>query len=361
MEMIFITLIKIFFFVFGFVFTLAAFLTWVERKQSAVMQDRIGANRAAILGIRAIGLFHIITDAVKMFVKEDFTPAGARRFIFSIAPGLSLFFAMIAFVAIPFGDTLIVNGKPISLQIADLDVGILYVFAVMSMGVYGVVLGAWASNNNYGMLGGLRASAQMISYEVAIGVSIIGVLMVFETVSLNGIVRAQGQMMWGGWVPKWGILLQPIGFLLFLTTGIAETKRIPFDAPEGESEIVGYFIEYSSMRFGMYFLTDFIETILIAAITVTLFLGGWQVPYLMQDGFHFPWGGIWSLPNLTVAILQMLAFTLKVAVMIFLMMNIRWTLPRFRYDQVMSLGWKILLPLALANIFITGVLIILMR
>jgi NADH-quinone oxidoreductase subunit H len=360
MEIIVTTLIKIFFFVFGFVFSLAALLTWVERKQSAVMQDRIGANRAAILGFRALGLFHIIADSVKMFVKEDFTPAGAKRFIFSIAPGLSLFFALLAFAAIPFGDALIVNGKSISLQIADLDVGILYVFAVMSMGVYGVVLGAWASNNNYGMLGGLRASAQMISYEVAIGVSIIGVLMVFETVSLNDIVKAQGQLM-GGWLPKWGILLQPIGFLLFLTTGIAETKRIPFDAPEGESEIVGYFIEYSSMRFGMYFLTDFIETILIAAITVTLFLGGWQVPYLMADGFHFPWGSIWQLSNITVSILQVAAFTLKVAIMIFIMMNIRWTLPRFRYDQVMSLGWKILLPLSLANIFITGVFIVLMR
>jgi NADH-quinone oxidoreductase subunit H len=354
------TLLKIVFFVFAFVFPLAALLTWVERKQSAIMQDRIGANRAAILGIRALGLFHIIADSLKMFVKEDFTPAGARRFIFSIAPGLSLFFAMIAFVAIPFGDTIIIAGTQYPLQIADLDVGILYVFAVMSMGVYGVVLGAWASNNNYGMLGGLRASAQMISYEVAIGVSIIGVLMVFETVSLSGIVKAQGQLI-GGWLPKWGILVQPIGFLLFLTTGIAETKRIPFDAPEGESEIVGYFIEYSSMRFGMYFLTDFIETILIAAITVTLFLGGWQVPYLMADGFHFPWGGMWELPNYVIALLQMAAFGFKVGIMIFIMMNIRWTLPRFRYDQVMSLGWKILLPLALANIFITGVLIILTR
>jgi len=186
------------------------------------------------------------------------------------------------------------------------------------------------------------------------------VLMVFGTVNLNDIVKAQGQLLWG-WLPKWGILVQPIGFLLFLTTGIAETKRIPFDAPEGESEIVGYFIEYSSMRFGMYFLTDFIETILIASITVTLFLGGWQFPYLMADGFHFPWGGMWELSNLTISIMQVIAFSLKVAFMIFVMMNIRWTLPRFRYDQVMSLGWKILLPLSLANIFITGVFIVLMR
>ena len=360
MDLIIATLIKIAFFIFGFVFALAALLTWVERKQSAVMQDRIGANRASILGFRALGLFHIIADSVKMFVKEDFTPAGASRFLFSMAPGLSLFFALLAFAAIPFGDALVIDGQRIPLQIADLDVGILFVFAVMSMAVYGVVLGAWSSNNNYGMLGGLRAAAQMISYEVSIGVSIVGVLMVFQTVSLSEIVRAQGELLWG-WMPKWGLFVQPVGFLLFLTTGIAETKRIPFDTPEGESEIVGYFVEYSSMRFGMYFLTDFIETILIAAITVTLFLGGWQVPFLMPDGFHFPGGAVWELSNLTISILQFLAFATKLAIMIFIMMIIRWTLPRFRYDQVMNLGWKILLPLSLANIFVTGLLIILMR
>lgn len=360
MELVTITLIKILFFIFGFVFALAALLTWVERKQSAVMQDRIGANRASILGLRALGLFHIIADSVKMFVKEDFTPAGAKRFLFSMSPGLPLFFALLAFVAIPFGDTLVVNGRQIPMQIADLDVGILYVFAVMSMAVYGVVLGAWSSNSNYALLGGLRASAQMISYEVAIGVSIIGVLMVFQTVDLNEIVKAQGQL-FKGWLPMWGIVLQPIGFLLFLTTGIAETKRIPFDTPEGESEIVGYFIEYSSMRFGLYFLTDFIETILIGAITVTLFLGGWQVPFLMADGFHFPGGVVWLLPNLAVAVMQFFAFSIKLAFMIFVMMIIRWTLPRFRYDQVMNLGWKILLPVSLANIFITGILIIFLR
>ncbi len=359
------TLLKIFFFILIFVFNTAALLTWVERKQSALMQDRVGANRASIFGLRLFGLFHIAADSLKMFFKEDYRPQGAEKFLFSFAPGLGMFFATVAFAAIPFADTLIVGGKQVAMQIASLNVGILYVFALMSMAVYGVVLGSWASNNNYSLIGGLRASAQMISYEVAIGVSIIGVLMVYQTVDLQHIVRAQGRFFefdtfsfLSGWIPKWGLFVQPLGFLLFLTTGIAETKRIPFDAPEGESEIIGYHVEFSSMRFGMYFLTDLIETVLIGAITITLFLGGWQVPYLMPDGFHFPWGSTLTLSNLTVTILQFLSFSLKMVVLMWFMMIIRWTLPRFRYDQVMFLGWKILLPVALANIVITAAVIL---
>jgi len=351
------TLLKIFFFILIFVFNTAALLTWVERKQSALMQDRVGANRASIFGLRLFGLFHIAADSLKMFFKEDFRPKGAEKFLFSIAPGISMFFATVAFAAIPFADKLVVNGQEIVMQIAALDVGILYIFAVMSMAVYGVVLGSWASNNNYSLMGGLRASAQMISYEVSIGVSIIGILLIFGTVNLQEIVRAQGQLLWG-WLPKWGILVQPLGFLLFLTTGIAETKRIPFDAPEGESEIIGYHIEFSSMRFGMYFLTDLIETILIACITVTLFLGGWQIPYLLPEGFQFPWGGTIVLSNLTITIMQFLSFSFKVAALLWFMMIIRWTLPRFRYDQIMFLGWKILLPVALANVIITAAIVL---
>ncbi len=351
------TLLKIFFFILIFVFNTAALLTWVERKQSALMQDRVGANRASIFGLRLFGLFHIVADSLKMFFKEDFRPKGAEKFLFSIAPGISMFFATVAFAAIPFADKLTVGGQEVVMQIAALDVGILYVFAVMSMAVYGVVLGSWASNNNYSLMGGLRASSQMISYEVSIGVSIIGVLLIYGTMDLQEIVRAQGRLLWG-WLPQWGILMQPVGFLLFLTTGIAETKRIPFDAPEGESEIIGYHVEYSSMRFGMYFLTDLIETVLIACITVTLFLGGWQVPYLLPEGFHFPWGGTLALSNLAVTLLQFFTFTLKVAVLLWFMMIIRWTLPRFRYDQIMFLGWKILLPVALANVIVTAAIVL---
>ena len=359
------TLVKIFFFILIFVFNTAALLTWVERKQSALMQDRVGANRASIFGLRLFGLFHIAADSLKMFFKEDFRPKGAEKFLFSIAPGISMFFATVAFAAIPFADKLVINGQEIAMQIAALDLGILYIFAVMSMAVYGVVLGSWASNNNYSLMGGLRASSQMISYEVSIGVSIVGILLVYGTVDLQEIVRAQGQFLQfeslpflSGWIPRWGILVQPIGFLLFLTTGIAETKRIPFDAPEGESEIIGYHVEFSSMRFGMFFLTDLIETVLIACITVTLFLGGWQVPYLRPEGFQFPWGGTLALSNVAVTLLQFFTFTLKVAVLLWFMMIIRWTLPRFRYDQVMFLGWKVLLPVALANVVLTAAIVL---
>ncbi len=347
-------------FVLLFVLNFGGVLTWVERKQSALMQDRIGANRAAIFGFRAIGLFHGIADAVKMFTKESFRPANAEKFIFTLAPAISVFFALIGFAVIPFGDKLLLGGTEINLQLAPLNVGVLYLFAVAGMAVYGVVLGAWASRNNYALLGGLRAAAQMISYEVALGVSIFGCIMIYQTVDLQEIVRWQGGY-WGGWLPAWGVFLQPVGFILFLTVGIAETKRIPFDAPEGESEIIGYNLEYSGMGFGMFLLTDFIETVMIAAITVTLFFGGWQVPYLMPDGFHFPWGGTVELANWAVAILQVVSFTFKVIFFLWLQMTIRWTLPRFRYDQIMRLGWKYLLPISLANIVITGFLILMLK
>lgn len=347
-------------FVLIFALSFGGLLTWVERKQSAVMQDRIGANRASILGIKIIGLFHPIADAVKMFMKESFRPANAEKFLFTIAPTISVFFALVAFAVIPFGDVLIIGDTRINLQLAPLNVGVLYFFAVAGMAVYGVVLGAWASRNNYALLGGLRASAQMISYEVALGVTIFGALMIYQTVDLQEIVRWQGGYFLG-FIPKWGVLLQPLGFLLFLTVGIAETKRVPFDPPEGESEIIGYFLEYSGMGFGMYFLTDFIETVLVSAMTVTLFFGGWQVPYLMADGFHFPWGGTILLQNWFVALLQVGAFTLKVMFFLWLQMTVRWTLPRFRYDQVMRLGWKYILPIALANIILTGILILALK
>jgi NADH-quinone oxidoreductase subunit H len=264
----------------------------------------------------------------------------------------------VVFAVIPFGDKLIIGDQIINLQVAPLNVGILYVLAMAGMAVYGVVLGSWASRNNYALLGGLRASAQMISYEVSLGVSMIGALMIYQTVDLQAMVHWQGEYIWG-FIPKWGVIYQPIGFLLFLTVGIAETKRVPFDPPEGESEIIGYFLEYSGMGFGMYFLTDFVETVIISAVTVTLFFGGWQVPYLMADGFHFPWGSSIPLSNLVVTLLQVGSFTLKVMFFLWLQMTVRWTLPRFRYDQVMQLGWKYLLPISLINIFVTGLILVL--
>jgi NADH-quinone oxidoreductase subunit H len=342
-----------------FVLNLGGLLTWVERKQSAIMQDRIGANRASILGFRVMGLFHPLADAIKMLTKEDFRPAGADRFLFSLAPFVSVFFALAAFASIPFGDTLRVAGREIPLQAVTLNVGILYVFAMLSLGVYGVMMAGWSSANNYALLGGQRAAALMISAEIAIGASIMGVIMVYGSLNMQDIVRGQGQYVLGGWLPLWGIVTQPLACVLFLTAGIAATKRIPFDMPEGESEIIGYFVEYSGMKFGMFAMADFLETVVIAGMTTALFLGGWQVPWLLADGFHFPGGGTVALPHLLVVLLQVGAFVVKVCGMIFVMMLIRWTLPRFRYDQAMRLGWLGLFPLSILNIVLTGAVLLL--
>jgi NADH-quinone oxidoreductase subunit H len=347
-------------FVMLFVLNLGGLLTWVERKQSAIMQDRIGANRASIFGIRLMGLFHPLADAIKMLAKEDFRPARADRLLFVLAPFVSVFFALVAFASIPFGDTLRVGDREIPLQAVTLNVGVLYVFAMLSLGVYGVMMAGWASANNYALLGGQRAAALMISAEIAIGASIMGVIMVYGSLNMQDIVRGQGELLWGV-LPKWGIITQPLAFVLFLTAGIAATRRVPFDTPESESEIIGYFVEYSGMKFGMFAMADFLETVVIAGMTTALFLGGWQVPYLQGDGFHFPWGAVLALPHVAVALLQVGAFVLKVSVMIFLLMLIRWTLPRFRYDQAMRLGWLGLFPLSILNIVLTGLILLALR
>src|SRR5262247_2250373 len=326
-------------FVMLFVLNVAALLGWVERKQSAIMQDRIGANRASIFGITALGLFHPLADTLKMLTKEDFRPARADRLLFELAPAVSVFFALVAFASIPFGDTLQVAGRVVPLQAVTLNVGVLYVFAMLSLGVYGVMMAGWSSANNYALLGGQRAAALMISAEIAIGASIMGVVMIHGSLNLRDIVT------------------QPLAFILFVTAGIAATKRIPFDMPEGESEIIGYFVEYSGMKFGMFLMTDMVETIVLAGLSTSLFLGGWQIPYLFADGFKFPWGAGIALAPWLVTLLQVGAFVGKVAVVIFVLMLIRWTLPRFRYDQAMRLGWLGLFPLAVANIVLTGLVL----
>ena len=341
-------------------FGIAGLLTWVERKQSAVMQDRIGANRASIFGFKALGLFHAIADVLKMLSKEDFIPQGANKFLFNLAPYLSVTFALVGFAAIPIGNQLILGEKVINLQAASLNVALIYIFAMMSMGVYGVVLAGFSSNNNFAFLGGMRGAAQMIAYEITMGAAIMGIIMYFNTLDLQALVHAQGAYFWG-WLPQWGVVVQPLAFLLFLTAATAETKRTPFDLPEGESEIIGYFVEYSGMKFGMFFLADLVETVLVAALMTTLFLGGWQVPYLFPDGFHFPWGAVISLSHIPVVLLGILSFFIKLSFFIWLLMAVRWTFPRFRYDQLMNLGWKVLLPASLVNIAVTAILIILLR
>ena len=339
------------------VLTLAALLTWAERKESALMQDRIGANRAAILGIRAAGLVHIAADALKMMFKEDFIPPSGNKIVHTLGPILAFFPVLVIFAVVPIGSYVVIGGHEIGLQVADLNIGLLLIFAFASLSTYGMILGGWSSNNKFSMLGAIRAGAQMISYEIALGLSIIGVIMVFGSLSLTEIVRGQGELLWG-FLPKWGIFVQPLGFLIFLPAAVAESKRIPFDMPEGESEIIGYWVEYSSMKFGMYFFAEFIEVVIAAALVVTFFLGGYQVPYLYDNGFIFPWG--WELPinHWIVVILQMMSFAAKMVFICWFLLLVRWTLPRFRYDQLMNLGWKGLLPLALVNIFITGLVIL---
>ena len=327
----------------GFGLNLAAFMSWVERKQSALIQDRIGANRAEIFGFRALGLFHILSDAIKMLVKEDFAPPNGMRLWHDLAPALSLFFAALCLAALPFGDKLVLMGREWDLQPLPMSCGVVFVLAMLSLGVHGVAMAGWSSGSVYSMLGGLRGAAQMISYEVAMLTILAGPLTLYGTLDLAEAVRAQAHGI-GGFLPAWGIFLQPLAFILFLTAGAAGTKRAPFDLPEGESEIVGYFVEYSGMKFGMFLTTDFIESIVLAGMTTALFLGGWHVPGLLRLG----------LPQPLFALLGTAAFTAKLLCVLWLLMQLRWTLPRFRFDQLLDLGWKNILPLAMLNFAATA-------
>ena len=352
-----ITLAKVLFIVGLTVGFFAPVLTWVERKQSAIMQDRIGANRADIMGFTALGLFHAIADAIKMFTKEDFIPQGANRFLHTLSPIIALVPAILTFAVVPFGGQYELWGTKINLVISDLDVGLLFVFAIASIATYGYVIAGWASNNNWSLLGSMRTASQMISYEVTMGLTIVGVLMVYGTMKLTEIGAAQEDFL------NWGFFLQPVGFFMFLAASIAENKRIPFDAPEAESELVaGYFTEYSGLKFGMFFMSEFIEMVTIGAIVTILFFGAWHIPFL-SSATLLSWldflGTNWA--TLALMLIHIGVFFAKVIFFIWFQMTIRWTLPRFRYDQIMKLGWKILLPLSLANILITGLVILLVN
>jgi len=333
---------------------LTLYLTWAERKESAVIQDRIGANRASIFGIRILGLFQPFADAIKMIFKEDFVPVFSRKFLHTLAPFLSFFFVAITIAAIPFGDDIRIAGKTISLQIFDANIGLLFVLAMLSLGIYGIILSGWASNNRFALLGSIRGAAQLISYEVALGLSLVGLIMVYPSLRLSEIVRAQGSLLLG-FLPAWGIVLQPLGFIIFLFAALAETKRVPFDLPEGESEIIGFFAEYGGLKWGLFMMTDFMEIIIVSALLTTLFFGGWQVPWLSTAGFQFPWGWKWHLGPWLVTALEVAAFNIKVFIFCWLQILIRWTYPRLRYDQLMDLGWKLLVPLSLLNILGTAI------
>jgi len=361
--------------VLGGVLNFAGMQTWLERKQSALMQDRIGANRAYFtvpwwLGgppvnwfLRKLGGLGILTslaDVVKLLTKEDIIPEKGNRVLHTLAPWLSVFFALLAFAAIPVGPPVELFGRRIPLQVADINAGLLFVLALASNGIYGVILAGVVSGSNLATLGGLRAASQMLAYEIALGVSLIGAVIYYGSLDLQVIVQRQGTLV-GGWLPSWGVVFQPVGCLIFMTAALAESKRIPFDLPEGEPEIIGYFTEYTGMKFGLFFLTDFVEIVLVSALTTTLFFGGWQVPYLGPDGFRFPWGAVLPVSHAGYVILGLLAFTVKVVAFIWFFMLIRWTLPRFRYDQLLHLGWKVLFPLSLLNIALTGIVVVTTR
>ena len=338
---------------------LVPILVWAERKGAAYIQDRRGPNRASIAGLKLGGLFHPLADAVKLMWKEDFVPDRANRLFYQMAPVIAVATAMMTFAVVPFGPDVVIFGKTFALQGAPLNVGILYLFAIAGLGVYGVILAGYASGSKYPLFGGLRSTAQMLSYEVTMGLSIIGILMVFRSLQLSDIVRGQGDLVFG-FLPKWGVVVQPVGFIIFLVAVYAEANRTPFDLPEGESELVaGFHTEYASFKFSMFFMAEYVHMVVGSAVIATLFFGGWQLPFLTDFGIGTPATTWFALPSWLVLVLRIGAFLGKLFFFAWLFIWVRWTIPRFRYDQVMRLGWKVLLPLSLANIFVTGLVLLL--
>lgn len=317
---------------------IAMYATYGERKIAAVLQDRRGPNRAGPFGI-----LQPLADGLKLFFKEEIIPDFSSKFLFILGPSLAMLTAIMTSAVIPWGDKVHLFDRDISLQIADVNVGILYVFAVVSMGVYGIMIGSWASNNKYSLMGGLRAASQIISYELAMGISIIALLMVTGSLNLKEmVVQQQGSL--------WNICYQPLGFFIFLICAFAECNRAPFDLAEAESELIGgYHTEYSSMKLGFYLFSEYINMFISSVIMSTLYFGGYDIPFVNEALYD---------QNL-MAILGVLALMAKVIGFIFFFMWVRWTIPRFRYDQLMNLGWKILIPLALFNMLVTGALVLL--
>jgi NADH-quinone oxidoreductase subunit H len=315
---------------------IAMYSTYAERKLAAFFQDRVGPNRAGPFGI-----LQPLADGAKMFLKEEIIPTNSNGFLFIVGPSLAIMTACIGSAVIPWGQQLTIGTHVIDLQVTDINVGVLYIFGVVSLGVYGVMIGGWASNNKYSLLGAIRAASQNISYEIAMGLSIIALLMVTGSLSLKEIAAQQH-----GW--HWNIVYQPLGFLIFIICSFAETNRTPFDLPECETELVGgYHTEYSSMKLGFYLFSEYINMFISSAVMATLYFGGYNFPFMHSLGLSANW----------VTILGVIALFIKIFAFIFFFMWVRWTIPRFRYDQLMDLGWKTLIPLAIANIVITGLFI----
>jgi len=400
-------------------------LIYVERKGSSFIQDRTGPNRAAIGPFRLAGLVHVLADVTKLLTKEMMIPPHVNRVYFIVAPFIGFTVIVGAFAVIPWADTFHVAGREIPMLVADLNGGILYILAITSLHVYGMVFAGWASNNKFALMGGLRSSAQMISYELPLGLAMVGIFMVFQSVHLNTIVQGQGELLWG-WLPRWGVVVQPLGFILFTIAAFAEANRTPFDLPEGESEIVaGYHVEYSGIRFAMFYMGEYVAIVLSSCMITTLFFGGWQVPWLTTQQLvdnadlllkimlgagglgaltFAVWmfiygqrikgnfggsikekeGDVLGVINLVVAavmfaaffrtfgldlpewgartvtlVVQITMFVLKVCFWCWVFIWVRWSLPRFRYDQLMSLGWKKMIPLSFVNIVLTALVILL--
>ncbi|HLS94337.1 NADH dehydrogenase subunit H [Sphingobacterium allocomposti] len=324
--------------VFTISLVIAMYSTLAERKVAGFMQDRYGPNRAGIGGI-----LQPLCDGGKFFFKEEIIPAGAHKVLFVVGPTLAIITACISSAVIPWGQTLTIGGREVVLQVADINVGVLYIFGVVALGVYGIMIGGWASNNKFSLMGAIRAASQSISYEIGMGLSIIALLMVTGTLSMGEIVAQQS-----GFV-NWNIWVQPLGFLIFMTCAFAECNRVPFDLPECETELVGgYHTEYSSMKLGLYMFSEYINMFVSSALMAALYFGGYNFPFMYELGLSQNW----------ITIIGVLVFFLKIFGFIFFFMWIRWTLPRFRYDQLMNLGWKMLIPLAIANIVLTGVITI---
>lgn len=325
---------------------IAMYATWAERKVAAALQDRRGPNRAG-----PFGLFQPLADGLKLFFKEEIIPDFSSKFLFILGPCLAMLTAMMTGAVIPWGDKVHLFDRDISLQIADINIGILYVFGVVSMGVYGIMIGSWASNNKYSLMGGLRAASQIISYELAMGIALIALLMSTGTLSLKEIVEQQ-QAHWY----SWNIIKQPLGFLIFLVCAFAECNRTPFDLAEAENELIGgYHTEYSSMKLGFFLFAEYINMFLSGSVMVSLYFGGYDIPFL-NDGALADKIGVNGMALIHVGV-----FLVKAFAFLFFFMWVRWTIPRFRYDQLMNLGWKILLPLALINMLATGAFILLQQ
>jgi len=326
--------------VVGGVLLVVILLVWGERRTSAFIQGRLGPNR-----VGPFGLLQPLADAIKLIFKEDLIPGDVDKVLFVLSPALIFVPAFLAIATIPFGDPIEIAGHRIALQIADLNIGILYILAVAGLTVYGVVFGSFASKNKYSLMGGLRGAAQLVSYEVTLGLSIIGILMVSESLRLNDIVAAQSATIFGV-VPRWNIFVQPLAFILFMVAVFAENNRLPFDLPEAEAELVGgYHTEYSAMKFALFMQSEYVAMFTNSSLIVLLFFGGWHLPGIDQL----------TLPPIAQGLVHVGIFAAKLAFFLFFFLWVRWTLPRFRYDQLMRLGWKVLLPLVLLNIVITGI------